>query len=154
MPLFILFLLVWILLSGKFTPEIIATGAVISVLFCLLDSRVLGNRAPRVGSVLRRLRGGLGYLGFLFWEILKAGLVIMKLIYTRGKNIEPRLIYFHTGLETDQAKVALANSITLTAGTITVFAEDDLFCVHTLDRPLAENIEDSKFEALLKKLEK
>lgn len=152
--MFFLFFLVWILLSGKLTLEVCLMGAAVAALFCLFDRRVLGHEAPRARTVLRKLPGALGYLCFLFVEILKAGFVVMKLVYTKGRNMNPELIYFHTGLETEEAKVSLANSITLTAGTITVRVEDDLFCIHTLDRPLAAGIEESEFEHRLRKLEK
>ena len=154
MPVFLLFFLIWILLSGKITLAVCLTGVAVSALFCLFDRKVLGHAAPSAGKVFGRLGGSLRYLCFLFLEILKAGLVVMKLVFTKGRDMNPELIYFHTGLETNEAKVALANSITLTAGTITVQVRDDLFCIHTLDRPLAEGIEKSEFERRLRKLEK
>lgn len=51
------------------------------------------------------------------------------------------------------AKVILANSITLTPGTITVSVEGDVFCVHCLDKELAEGIENSVFVQLLERME-
>ena len=62
-------------------------------------------------------------------------------------------MYFNTDLKTGLAKVLLANSITLTPGTITVSVEDNRFCVHCLDRELAEGLEDSAFVELLKEIE-
>ena len=50
-------------------------------------------------------------------------------------------------------RAVLANSITLTAGTITVETVDGRFCVHALDRSLAEGIEDCEFQRRLEKLE-
>lgn len=47
----------------------------------------------------------------------------------------------------------LADSITLTPGTITVSVENDRFCVHCLDRELAEGMEDSVFVGLLLEME-
>ena len=47
----------------------------------------------------------------------------------------------------------LANSITLTPGTITVSVEGDHFFVHCLDRELAEGMEESVFVELLKQME-
>ncbi|MPN02134.1 hypothetical protein SDC9_149347 [bioreactor metagenome] len=74
------------------------------------------------------------------------------MVYTKGSETRPVLVYFHTGLKSDKEKTILANSITLTAGTITVQAEDDLFCVHALDRPLADGIENCEFERRISKL--
>ena len=47
----------------------------------------------------------------------------------------------------------LANSITLTPGTITVSLEDDTLLVHCLDKTLSEGMEDSEFVKMLEKLE-
>jgi multicomponent Na+:H+ antiporter subunit E len=53
--------------------------------------------------------------------------------------IDPRIITFRTNLETDIAITTLANSITLTPGTITVTATDDgVFQVHAIDLQTAE----------------
>ena len=56
-------------------------------------------------------------------------------------------------LKEEGYEVILANSITLTPGTITVSLEDNRFCVHCLDRELAEGMENSVFVELLKKME-
>ena len=62
-------------------------------------------------------------------------------------------MYFDTDFKTGLARVLLANSITLTPGTITVSVEDDRFCVHCLDKELAEGMETSVFVKLLKEME-
>lgn len=82
-----------------------------------------------------------------------AGFVVMRLIYTRGRKMEPKLIWFDTTLKTGLSQAILADSITLTAGTITVLAEDGRFLVHTLDKSLGEGIEDCEFQRRLEKLE-
>ncbi len=51
---------------------------------------------------------------------------------------KPALVRFKTDLKTKQARVVLANSITLTPGTITVTLEEDEYVVHCLDKELAE----------------
>ncbi|MBQ8547563.1 MAG: Na+/H+ antiporter subunit E, partial [Lachnospiraceae bacterium] len=57
-------------------------------------------------------------------------------------------------LKTDLARTVLANSITLTPGTITVELTEDEFKVHCLDKEMAEGIEDSVFVRLLLKMER
>lgn len=148
-----LFFFLWILLSGQITPEVCLSGALISMLVWIFCRRVFGYRFTWEELAFGKLWGGLCYLMYLIREMLRAGWIVMKLIYTSGKNTEPRLIYFHSNLKSERARSILANSITLTAGTITVSAEGDLFCVHTLDRTLAAGIENSAFEKRLEKLE-
>ena len=67
--------------------------------------------------------------------------------------MEPVIVKVHTNLKTETARVILANSITLTPGTITVSLVDQELLVHCLDKSLAEGMEDSEFVRLLEKLE-
>ena len=68
--------------------------------------------------------------------------------------MEPVIVHVHTNLKTEIARVILANSITLTPGTITVSLTDDDLLVHCLDKSLAEGMEDSAFVKLLEEMEK
>lgn len=77
----------------------------------------------------------------------------MKLTCTAGRVVEPALIEFETHFKNDISRFLLANSITLTPGTITVAVKGDWFIVHCLDRTLAEGIESSVFVKLLEKIE-
>ena len=95
----------------------------------------------------------LQYFWVLVQEIVKANVAVLKLIVSPELQPEPAIVYFDTDLKTSLAKVLLANSITLTPGTITVSVEENRFCVHCLDRELSEGLEDSVFVDLLKKME-
>ena len=70
-------------------------------------------------------------------------------------NITYKRIYgdWTSTLHASWKEELLANSITLTPGTITVSVEDDRFCVHCLDKELAEGMEDSVFVKLLEEME-
>ncbi len=74
-------------------------------------------------------------------------------ILTPRYQVEPQLVHFTSGLKSEFARVVLANSITLTPGTITVSLEGNEFYVHCLDKEFAEGLENSIFEELLKKME-
>jgi len=56
----------------------------------------------------------------------------MILPVLRGQ-INPRIVHFRTRLKSELARVALANSITLTPGTLTIDLDDDHLIVHWLD---------------------
>lgn len=88
-------------------------------------------------------------------EVIVANFQIIKLVLSSRIYIEPTLIYFKTGLKSDLAKAALANSITLTPGTITCnLADDGTFLVHCIDKEMAQGITDSVFIHMLTKMEK
>ena len=77
----------------------------------------------------------------------------MKMILDKNFEPQPQLVHFESGLKETRHRVVLADSITLTPGTITVSVEDDRFCVHCLDKELAEGMETSVFVKLLKEME-
>ena len=60
---------------------------------------------------------------------------------------------FHSGLKTELQNVLLANSITLTPGTYTLFQEGDHFVVHCLKREYGEGMEESSFIKYLRLLD-
>lgn len=151
--MFLIFLLVWIVLCGHVTGQTAVQGVLVSGLLTLFCYRILGYSLSKDRFFLRHLGRELRYFAYLVKEIVHAALVIMRIIYTGGREMEPRLIYFHNDLRTPTASSILANSITLTAGTITVAIRGGQFCVHTLDLPLAEGIEDSSFAQRLRQME-
>ena len=59
----------------------------------------------------------------------------------------------HVDLNTRTAQVLLANSITLTPGTITVEMKDGEYLIHCYDKTMGEGLDSSVFVSMLKKLE-
>ena len=104
-------------------------------------------------KILRKLLLGLCYVLILVRETAKANASVFRIVFKRVIEVEPRLVYFRTKLKTNVARVALANSITLTPGTITVALNDDLFCVYCMNSKIAEGIENSTFSQQLQKFE-
>ena len=96
----------------------------------------------------------LQYVCVLVWEIVKANFAVIKLITSSKYELEPAMVLFKVDLETKMARVILANSITLTPGTITVLLEGDEYIVHCLDKELAEGIDRSVFVDLLRRIER
>ena len=149
MPLLIFVL--WILLNGRLTWEIVLFGVGISAAISCFAYRVIGYSVKNDWLVLKNLPIFLLYILLLVWEILKAACTVMTMVY-RADDPDPVLVEFHSGLPTQLQNVLLANSITLTPGTITVFQEEDHFVVHAVRREYAEGIEGSSFIRLLEKI--
>lgn len=68
-------------------------------------------------------------------------------------EVDPVIVRFRTDLKSKTARVVLANSITLTPGTITIALEEDELIVHALDAGLIEGIDESIFVRMLRKME-
>lgn len=151
--MFILFFLIWVIFNGQLTAEIAAFGVVIAGVMYWFLCRFL-NYSPRYDLFLWRKAPLLAqYMLTLVWEILKANLSVFRLIYTAEYELEPAVVHFKTGLHSTFARVLLANSITLTPGTITVALSGSEYTVHCLDKELAEGISSSVFVTLLEKIE-
>ncbi|WP_022668921.1 Na+/H+ antiporter subunit E [Desulfospira joergensenii] len=136
---FILMMITWVVLSGKFEPLLLGLGVISSGLVAwffhdlLFPSITMGHAGIGLKFIL--------YIPWLLLEIIKANFHLLFLVFQpRMKElIDPHIITFKTDLESDLAITTLANSITLTPGTITVNVErDGTFRVHAIDKPSAE----------------
>lgn len=143
--------LLWILLNGRVTPEIVAIGAGLTAALALFMARFLGWSVRRERDIFRLAPLFLLYLLNLLWETLKAAVTVSLVAFTPSLRPEPVLVEFRSGLPREYQNVILANSITLTPGTITVFQEGDRFLVHALRREYAEGLNRSSFVLLLRK---
>lgn len=151
--MFFLLLAVWIILNGKVTVEICAFGVLISSALFYFMCRFMDYSLRKEVLLFRLAPLFARYSWVLVKEIVKANVSVLKIILSPRLVPEPAFVYFDTDFKTGMAKVVLANSITLTPGTITVSVENGRFCVHCLDRELAEGMEDSVFVELLKEME-
>ncbi|MCK4768177.1 MAG: Na+/H+ antiporter subunit E [Desulfobacula sp.] len=136
---FILMFLTWIVLSGKFDPLLLWLGGISSFLVAYYFYDLLFPvMESGYGKVFFRF---ISYMPWLIWEIIKANFHLLYLAFhPRMKElIDPHIITFKTNLKSDIAITTLANSITLTPGTITVTADNDgVFRVHAIDRESAD----------------
>ena len=153
LEMYFLFLIFWIILNGRFTLEILLFGLVISAVVYAFICRFMGYSPRKDFFLFRNLILLLTFAGVLVKEIARANLSVLKLILSPKYEPEPALIYFRTDLKYGVSRVLLANSITLTPGTITVSVVGDEFCVHCLDKEFAEGIADSDFVKLLRRME-
>lgn len=151
--MFFLFFFVWIILNGRITVEIVIFGLILSAVLFYFICRFMNYSMKKELMLFHLIPLFFQYFYVLIQEIVKANLCVLKIIISPEIQPEPALVYFGTDLQSELSKVILANSITLTPGTITVSLEDNRFCVHCLDRELAEGMENSVFVELLKKME-
>jgi hypothetical protein len=106
------------------------------------DSRLL--------SLARRSGQGEQALEFLARKLVEQGEEALE--RTVGR-IEPTVVRIRTDLKTGFARFLLANSITLTPGTLTVESEGPVLTVHCIRPALLENTESSAIVRLLRKME-
>lgn len=152
--MFFLLILLFIVFNGTFTLEILLFGIGISLAVTLFVSVFTNYDIKKELKIMSRFYYVIAYILVLLVEIIKANLGTMKFVIKGNKSIEPAIVSFDSPLKTEFASTVLANSITLTPGTISVSMRDGKFKVHCLDRSMYEGIDSSVFVRLLKKLEK
>ena len=131
----------WIMLSGKFDLFHLTLGVISSLLVAWMSSDLLFiERSPKVR--LSEMWRFILYIPWIMKEILVSTFYVtwLALHPAMKKKIAPRIVTFKTRLKSDLARVTLANSITLTPGTITIRIEDDIFIVHALSDKVAAGL--------------
>ncbi len=148
---FVLMFLSWFVLSGKTDPLMLGLGIVSSALVAFYFHDLLfPSLEPAYVRVFFRF---CRYMPWLVLEIIKANFHLLYLAFhPRMKElIDPQIITFKTGLKSDIAIATLANSITLTPGTITVTADSDgVFRVHAIDTETAQALPGTMLEKVAK----
>ena len=137
---FMIMMGVWVVLSGKLDAFHLGLGALCSALTAWLSRDFLftSGSLKGLGGISLRF---IGYLPWLIYQIILANIHVLKLSFTPDleKALDPHIIRIRSRLKTDMSLVTLANSITLTPGTITIYASTDgELTVHALDRVVGD----------------
>lgn len=141
----------WLGLSGHFDPIHLTLGFISVTLVSVLSARHLVERGAFGRGLASLLRLGL-YLPWLLGQVVMANVdVLLRVLGIRP--VRPRLLRIDPGLHTDFGRVALANSITLTPGTVTVLVEDGTFLVHAIGPEAAAGIESRRMIDRVRRIE-
>lgn len=142
--IFILLLATWLIFSGLFDGFHTTLGVISIALVMWMSADFLFlHRERSERNRLTEVTRLCGYLVWLFWQIILSNIAILKIaLAPRGlKKVQPSIVKFKTGLKTDFEKFLLANSITLTPGTVTLKILDDTFYVHAIGDEAAEGLD-------------
>lgn len=151
--MFIALFLFWLVFNGRFTVEIAVFGLVLSAAILWFMCKFMDYSLEKDFRIVKKSLWMIKYVLILIVEIGKANVGVLKILLSVKYEKEPVLVSFHTDLKSRAARVILANSITLTPGTITVNLMDDYYEVHCLDKSLAAGLDSSIFVKQLKKFE-
>lgn len=147
-PLSLFLFVLWIVFTEKTNWEHLLLGIIVAVLFAracfyLMDGRLDPSINYRVGVRFPV------FAVLLFWEILKASFDVLRRVLDPRLPISPRIASFDTCLESDLARTTLANSITLTPGTVTVEIENEKYFVHCLAEEHQEGLLEGRLERMV-----
>jgi multicomponent Na+:H+ antiporter subunit E len=153
---FVILFSFWILLSGHFDFMHLFLGVICSLLVAYISHELLlGDiRVKNLGRELKRIMRFFAYLPWLLCQITLANIDVAYRVLHPKMPIEPRIINFKTNLKTDLALTILANSITLTPGTVTVDIKDSEYFVHALSKKAADGLLAGNMQARVKHIER
>jgi multicomponent Na+:H+ antiporter subunit E len=127
--LFIFLFAIWLLLTLNVTVINIIVGIVASLIVTLFFSKYSLKVKARIFHP-HRYFWALLYCFIFLWECIKANFDVAYRVIHPGLPVKPGIVRAKSNLTTDIAKTFLANSITMTPGTITVDIIEDNFYVH------------------------
>lgn len=128
-PLFMVLFIFWLLLNGSLAPDVLIVGVVASFLIALLFGNGLSfltgfNFTPRgIGAAVI-------YVFYFLRELVKSNLRLAAIVLSPSLPVNPGIVKVHTKLKSPMGRLLLANSITLTPGTLTVELRDEWLYIH------------------------
>ncbi len=133
-------MLLWVLLTGTLDGQELLAGALVVGVTTLLA----GPRLEILDGV--RLTPGAAvslvtYLGYFFYALVRANFDVARRVLTPALPIRPAVVEVQTRLQSRLGRLLLANSITLTPGTLSVDVRGDRILVHWIDASPGTDLE-------------
>lgn len=125
-------LLVWVMLNGSVAPDTLLVGvlAVTAILWFLRDSL---SFLSDFRATPQAFGAAFLYVGYFLKELVRANLAMARIVLSPSLPIDPGIVKVRTNLKSQVGRLLLANSITLTPGTLTVELEGAWLYVHWVD---------------------
>ena len=129
---FCVMFLFWLLLSGILDAIHVGAGIICSAIIAFVSHDLLVTQ--KWDKMLRKSGRFIIYIVWELWQIILANFDVAYRVLHPKMPIDPSVIEFDTSLRSDLAIVTLANSITLTPGTITINIDQEKgrFQVHAI----------------------
>ncbi|MCG7963956.1 MAG: Na+/H+ antiporter subunit E [Candidatus Thiodiazotropha taylori] len=132
--LYLLVFTLWMLLVGNLDTAEMAAGVVVALVVTLASRPHLSILAGLIispSALLPLLR----YLGTFIVALVQANLDMARRVLSPSLPLQPAVVEVETNLKSPLGRLILANSITLTPGTLTVDVQDEVLLVHWVDAP-------------------
>jgi multicomponent Na+:H+ antiporter subunit E len=133
-------LIFWLLLVGSMDRQELVAGLLVAAAASVLAA----GRQPLLAGIRLTPKAPLAFVLYLAWlarALVLSNLDMARRVLSPSLPIRPALVHINTSLRSELGRLALANSITLTPGTLTVDIEEDTLTVHWVDRPPGTDIQ-------------
>jgi multicomponent Na+:H+ antiporter subunit E len=141
----------WFLLSGYFIPLILFLGfiSILGVIWLAHRMDVVDHESHPIHMAPKSV----GYYVWLLWEIVKANIDVTLAVLRGSDALRPQVFKVKASQVSDVGRVTYANSITLTPGTVTIFADGDELTIHSLTPVAREGLEGGEMDRRVTALE-
>lgn len=129
---FVLGFAVWVLLVYTFHYQEVIAGIGVALLTAVLFGKYLPLQPSKLLSPVRWF-WLLAYIPVFAYMCVKCNIDVALRVLSPGLQLKPGIVKIRTSLKSDIARVFLANSITLTPGTMTVELKDDVLYIHWIE---------------------
>jgi len=144
--LWVLLLAFWMILAGTLSVVDLVMGSVIAGVLAVWSDRFLWSGLEPPVLTWRQALRFLAYIPYLVFEIVRAAIYVAEKVLDPRLPIDPVIVEIRSPLTREISRVALANSITLTPGTLTVDVDGPVFHIHCLAPEFREGIDDRILE--------
>jgi multicomponent Na+:H+ antiporter subunit E len=153
---FLILLVIWLMLTWSLQWQEVAVGIVIALIAELMLGDIFPSGAVKI-FYPHRLFWLVVYAVEFIGYVIKANFDVAYRVLNLYLPIRPGIVKVRTKLKTDMARTFLANSITLTPGTLTVDCVGDHLYIHWINIVSEDPQEETeiivrKFERLLERI--
>ena len=148
---FLLLLATWLLLTWSVHWQDLVAGAVFSIVLAETLGRIY-PKAPEHLLEWHRWFWFALYVPYFIYYCIKANLDVAYRVLHPNMPIRPGIVRVRTELKSDLAKTFLANSITLTPGTLTVDIDGQDFYVHWIN--IESDDPEAQTETIIRRFER
>lgn len=153
---FIVTFFTWLILTNSFEASEVIIGLVVSIVVSSIFTKYYSIKFDWKfpGRLLTFI---FIYLPVFIWEMIKANLDVALRVLNPSLPLKPGFVKVKTVLEGENSKLTLANSITLTPGTLTLDVKGEELYIHWVDVKATSEEEKrkhiaAKFERILKRV--
>ncbi len=127
--LFATLLGLWLLLNGSLAADVLLVGVVAALVITLLFSGGL-SVVSEFRFTPRALLTAPVYVAYFLRELVKSNLRLAGIVLSPALPLRPGIVKARTRLKSPMGRLLLANSITLTPGTLTVEMDGEWLYIH------------------------
>jgi multicomponent Na+:H+ antiporter subunit E len=142
----------WLLFSGLWTHTVVVPLGIASIALTIFIAWRLGI-IDRDADPVHLIIPSLKYLPWLMWQMVRANLTVARCILSGNGTLSPHVARLRTSQRSDLGRSIMANSITITPGTVTLEVFPDEIEYYALTAEMVRELEAGEMDRRVSNLE-